>query len=107
MPRHDQRQGLAAARSAAQVRQVLLLLPPAPVHEPGRHLALTPAARATTWGVPSDSRAEPARLLEVSDVVAADGIIDLADRPGQSEETWCRGSAHAALTVPSVTLTGR
>jgi hypothetical protein len=28
-------------------------------------------------------------------------IIDLANRPRQSEETWCRGSAHAALKVPS------
>jgi hypothetical protein len=28
-------------------------------------------------------------------------IIDLASRPSQPEETWCRGSAHAALKVPS------
>jgi len=27
-------------------------------------------------------------------------MIDLANRPGQSEETWCRGGAHAALKVP-------
>jgi hypothetical protein len=26
-------------------------------------------------------------------------IIDLADRPERSGETWCRGSAHAALSV--------
>ena len=46
LPRHDRRPGLAAARLAAQVRQLLLFLSPAPASPPARPPRLSQASPA-------------------------------------------------------------